>query len=191
MSLLDDLVRNAETVADGYNNLRWRIRNNYANEAIIPKGTTLIGNYSFYNSMLTKAVLPTSVKGIAQSAFNNTPLLLEIEIPSGIEFISPYAFQNSSIREINFPNTLQTIGNLVFWNCTHLENVTFEQGFNCDNLDLSSSVKYSIDTIVSWLNALADRTGNPAYTLTIGSTNIAKLTAEQIAIATNKNWNLA
>lgn len=34
-------------------------------------------------------------------------------------------------------------------------------------------------------------TGQIAYTLTTDPTNFAKLTADQIAIATNKNWNLA
>jgi hypothetical protein len=41
------------------------------------------------------------------------------------------------------------------------------------------------------LEALADRTGETAYTLTIGATNLNKLTAEQKAIAIGKNWNLA
>jgi hypothetical protein len=44
---------------------------------------------------------------------------------------------------------------------------------------------------VSWLNALYDRTGLSAYKLTMGSTNLNKLTNEQKAIATNKNWTLA
>ena len=66
-----------------------------------------------------------------------------------------------------------------------------EQGFNANDLDLSVSTLYTAETIVSWLEALADRTGQSTYTLTIGSTNIAKLTEAEIAIATNKNWTLA
>ena len=66
-----------------------------------------------------------------------------------------------------------------------------EQGFNAKNLALSASTLYTAETIVSWLEALADRTGQSTYTLTIGSTNIAKLTETEIAIATNKNWTLA
>jgi hypothetical protein len=41
------------------------------------------------------------------------------------------------------------------------------------------------------LEALADRTGQTAKTLTMGATNLAKLTDGQKAIATNKNWTLA
>lgn len=41
------------------------------------------------------------------------------------------------------------------------------------------------------VKALFDRTGLEPYTLTIGSENIEKLSDEQIAIFTNKNWTLA
>ena len=45
--------------------------------------------------------------------------------------------------------------------------------------------------MVAMFNSLKDLTGDTAKTLTLGSTNLAKLTAEQKAIATNKNWTLA
>ena len=76
-------------------------------------------------------------------------------------------------------------------NCPSLINVTIESGFNCNNLVLSASTRYTAETIVSWLEALADRTGQTTFKLTIGATNLNKLTAEQKAIATNKNWTLA
>jgi surface protein len=41
------------------------------------------------------------------------------------------------------------------------------------------------------INGLADLTGQTVQTLTLGSTLMAKLTEEDIAIAVNKNWNLA
>ncbi len=40
------------------------------------------------------------------------------------------------------------------------------------------------------INGLADLTGQTAQTLTLGATLIAKLTDEDIAIATNKNWTI-
>lgn len=50
----------------------------------------------------------------------------------------------------------------------------------------------SVDTIVAILENLADVSdrANPP-TLTLGATNLAKLTEEQIAIAEQKGWNLA
>lgn len=41
------------------------------------------------------------------------------------------------------------------------------------------------------INGLADLTGQTAQTLTLGATLTAKLTEEDIAIATNKNWTLS
>lgn len=79
----------------------------------------------------------------------------------------------------------------IFYGCKNLKNITIENNFNANNLDLSASTKYIRGTMVSWLNALADRTNQTTYELTIGSTNLAKLTSEDIAIATNKNWTLA
>lgn len=60
------------------------------------------------------------------------------------------------------------------------------------NLDLSSSRKLTADSIMNVINQAADlsNTGGTA-TLTLGTTNIAKLTEEQIAIANSKGWTLA
>ena len=41
------------------------------------------------------------------------------------------------------------------------------------------------------INGLADRTGQSTLILTLGATLIAKLTEDDIAIATNKNWTIA
>lgn len=47
------------------------------------------------------------------------------------------------------------------------------------------------ETLIQILNNLADRTGQTRYVLTLGAANLEKLTAEQKAIATQKNWTLA
>ena len=60
------------------------------------------------------------------------------------------------------------------------------------SLDLSSSRKLTADSIMNVINEAKDlsETGGTA-TLTLGSTNIEKLTEEQIAIASFKGWTLA
>ena len=122
------------------------------------------------------------------------PYLRKVEFinTSNIISIGSYAFNNcNSLTSINLPDSLTGIGANVFNGCSSLENVTIENGFNCNNLNLSASTRYSVETMVSWFNALADRTGQTSFKLTIGTTNLNKLTAEQKAIATNKNWTLA
>ena len=59
------------------------------------------------------------------------------------------------------------------------------------SVSLSSSSYLTHDSIIGLLNNLKDLTGDTAKTITLGSTNLAKLTDEEKAIATNKNWTLA
>lgn len=56
------------------------------------------------------------------------------------------------------------------------------------SFDLSSSTQFERANLVTVLNNLG--TPTTTQTLTIGSTNLAKLTEEDIAIATQKNWTL-
>ena len=46
-------------------------------------------------------------------------------------------------------------------------------------------------SLLAIINGLADLTGKTQQTLTLGATNKAKLTADEIATATNKNWKIA
>lgn len=60
------------------------------------------------------------------------------------------------------------------------------------NLDLSSSRKLTAESILNVINQAKDLSGTGGTaTLTLGTTNISKLTEEQIAIATSKGWTLA
>lgn len=185
-------------------------------EIIVPDGTVKIGKETFSNyHILIKVILPDSVSEISDGAFyycnnlksitlsKNLTLisgrafrdcrsLAEINIISKIAKISDYAFQSCvSLEKINLPQTLSVISSVAFIGCSKLEFVTLGDGFNADDLNLSVSTLYTRETILQWLNALADRTGQTAYKLTIGATNLAKLTEQDILIATNKNWTLS
>ena len=159
----------------------------------IPESVTTIGTYAFRNcTSLTNITIPNSVTTIGTYAFSDCTSLTNITIPNSVTTIGSYAFSDcSSLKSITIPNSVTSISSNVFRNCTSLTNVTIENGFNANGLNLSASTKYTHDTILSWLNALYDRTGLDAYKLIIGTTNLNKLTDEEKAIATNKNWTLA
>lgn len=59
---------------------------------------------------------------------------------------------------------------------------------NMSNIGLDYSKGLTVDSIVGLLNALPQ--SDKGYSFQIGSTNIAKLSDEQKAIATNKGWTL-
>ena len=56
------------------------------------------------------------------------------------------------------------------------------------DIGLNSSTVLTVDSIVGLLNALPQ--SDKGYSFQIGSANIAKLTDEQKAIATDKGWTL-
>lgn len=182
-------------------------------DLIIPDGIIKIGVYTFgFCTNLKKVIMPNSVIEIGERAFFNCSNLTEIVLSINIEILGNEAFRGTKITEfilggkilriqmsalpitlekINLPKSLVLCHNNAFSGCTKLRDVTFEDGFNCNNVNLSVSTLYTRETILQWLNALADRTGKKAKKLTIGATNLAKLTEEDILIATNKNWTLA
>lgn len=59
---------------------------------------------------------------------------------------------------------------------------------NMSNIGLDYSKQLTVDSIVGLLNALPQ--SDKGYSFQIGSDNIAKLSDEQKAIATNKGWTL-
>ena len=160
----------------------------------IPNGVTKIGGYMFYNcTNLTSVTIPDTVTVVDHNSFRGCSSLTSVTIPDGVVNIGSAAFYGcSSLTTINIPSSVTTIGSTsIFQNCTNLENVTLGKGFNANGLDLSASTLYSPETLKDMLYNLADRTGQTAYTITIGSTNIAKLTEAMIATVTEKNWTLA
>jgi hypothetical protein len=160
----------------------------------IPNTVTVIEGYAFaYSERIRSMYIPDGVRELHDNIFFRCTNMQTVRLPSTITRILDNAFGSCyNLKTINIPALINAqISYSAFWGCQELEYVTIENGFSSNNLTLSASTLYSRDTIVSWLNALADRTSETTYTFTIGSTNIAKLSADDIAIATNKNWNLA
>lgn len=94
------------------------------------------------------------------------------------------------IGKLNFKNaTVQTNNNNIFWGCNSL--IDIEEITNISvSLNFSACNLLNHSTLLKILNGLVDLTGEEAKTLTLGATNLAKLTDEEKAIATDKNWIL-
>ena len=96
--------------------------------------------------------------------------------------------------------TLQNTQNITsaYWqNCFKSCSALINLSIDCLNvtgsqIDFSNCTKLSVESLVNILNALSDNTSfATTYTVKFGATNLAKLTAEQKQIATNKNIALA
>lgn len=89
------------------------------------------------------------------------------------------------IPQLDMSNVTETFN--MFDGCTNLKSILMTN--IGANLDISASTKFERTDLVTILNNL--KTVTSATTLTMGATNLAKLTEEDKAIATNKGWTLA
>ena len=79
----------------------------------------------------------------------------------------------------------------VFDGCSALENVVFKGTLNCNNM-VVSACPLTKESLLSLLGILRDNTGTTnKNSITLGTTNLAKLTDAEKAIATQKGWTLA
>lgn len=131
----------------------------------------------------------SSLQTMATNVFENCCSLEEIILPVCFA-IDNYAFSGCvNLTYISIPSCTYA-GTGAFKECINISQVDLGDSFNCNNLDLSVSTKYSVETLVNMLNSLKNRKGETAYTLILGTTNLAKLSAEQKKVATDKNWVL-
>lgn len=111
-----------------------------------------------------------------------------------LDFGAAFARWSNTCEELN-------ISGLNLERCTSMKNTFIDTAFKVircvglklPNIDMSTiglhtSTALTVDSIVGLLNALPQ--SDKGYSFQIGSDNIAKLSDEQKAIATNKGWTL-
>lgn len=161
----------------------------YIKNIVFPDSVTDIGGSAFFEcSNIESVILPSNLTLINSNSFQGCTKLKEIYIPEGVTRIAQNAFYGDPISTIYLPSTLTSMGAGVF-STQYFRDVALGQGFNL-SLNIGAG-SYTVDCMLDMFEALKDNTGTTAKTLTLGATNLAKLTEEQKQIATDKNWNLA
>ena len=97
-----------------------------------------------------------------------------------------YCSSLTTVPEMDVSNVTEM--DYMFRSCSSLTDLGGFIGLKC-SLDLHYS-PLTHDSLMNIINKAADVTTSPA-TLTLGSTNLAKLSDEEKAIATAKGWTLA
>lgn len=77
----------------------------------------------------------------------------------------------------------------VFSGCTALKNLTIDGSIGKNGFNVSAC-PLTHDSLMSIINALENKTSG-TFSVTLGATNLAKLTDAEKAIATQKGWTLA
>ncbi len=93
-----------------------------------------------------------------------------------------------TIKELRFGERNTFDG--TFISARALANLT-ATGTIAVNIDFNYCTKLTKESLLSIINALKDNAGGTTLTLTLGTTNLNKLTDEEKAVATQKGWTLA
>ena len=136
---------------------------------------------------------PNGRSEIKQYVFYNYKNLKNLTIGKDVTVIKTNAFGNcTSLTDVVINGNLTALG-YAFVGCTALTNITVNGTLKAtdNSFSFSASNNLTVESMVSIMNAFLDNTGSTQRTVYFGSTNLAKLTAAQKAIAIDKNLKLA
>ena len=146
--------------------------------------------WSNCDKLTTFPQLDTSNGTNFNSAWQNCVSLTEfpaLDLSKGTDFGSAWYWCSSltTMPALDLSNGTNFYN--AWYNCTSLTTLG---GFGAikENFDLSTSTLLTAESIMNVITQAATVTGK---TMTLGSTNLAKLTDEQKAVATSKGWTLA
>lgn len=134
---------------------------------------TILDNYC-YGCTNLKTISFKNLTNLKQMsrAFYNCSSLVEVG-EADVSSVTSYRYDFSS----------------TFYGCTSLEKIHLKH--IKVSMDISSSTKFTEEALVEILNNLDNPYSTSSRTFKMGSTNLAKLTDEEKAIATSKGWILA
>lgn len=154
-------------------------------------------NYAFYNVGWTPttyrpkyAVKPTTASYAYMYSTVENIELIDLSECEGCTATFSTCRNLKEITRCIMGASISTVNNM-FRSCENLEKVGFEGVFSKSGLTLQWSDKLTKESILSLFNILADVSGSGGdYVLTIGTTNLAKLTTAEKQIATQKGWDI-
>lgn len=137
--------------------------------------------------------LPTTgIVTLSNAMFSGCTSLISITIPDGVTSLGNWMCSNCTALEmISLPSSIASMNNTnSFNNCSAVTDIMLGENWNyAANFSFTNILTH--DSMVAMLENLADLTGQTAKTLTLGETNLARLSEEEKAVATAKNWALA
>lgn len=132
-------------------------------------------------------------------AFQNCNSLLEVDLSifdssecNQIQNMFDYCYCLKTIDISGWDMSLITNTSNTFRGCYSLENlITDGCTMPAISFKLNDSPLLTVDSLVGVIAALPVLADGTSATLTLGATNTAKLTADQLAVATEKGWTVA
>lgn len=159
----------------------------------IPNLVTSLGSYSFSACHSLKTIEGIErLESIGTNCFDEcVELQGSITFNAKLQSLLDSVFRNCfSITEFVFLGVPDQIKNTAFTNCVNVTNFSIPQGWNID-LYLNSMLNLNEECVQNITDNIADLTGLESKILQFHADVKAKLTDEQIATITGKNWTLA
>ena len=155
------------------------------------KVTNMYSTFSFCFYLTTVPLFDTSNVTNMEKMFKNCSRLTTVQLfntskVTNMREMFQYCGEISIIPQLNVANVVNMID--IFNNCYSIKEIHM---ININaNLDIHASTKFTREALLEIIGNLKAQTSG-TKTLTMGSTNLAKLTDDDKAIATNKGWTLA
>jgi hypothetical protein len=125
---------------------------------------------------------------IADNSFSYTNFE-EFKIPSGITYIGAVSLcANYMMKKVYIPASVIFIGTNCFNPAPALIEIIIEDGWVAPTFSLAEALRMPARAFVDFFNKLGRTI--ITQTITLGATNLAKLTPAEIAIATNKGYTI-
>ena len=153
--------------------------------------TNMYGMFGFCESLTSVPLFDTSMVTNMSSMFRDCSSLTSVPLfdTSNVESMFFMFSGCSSLTSVPlFDTSKVTNMSNMFYKCSSLTTLGGFTGLKV-NLDLSSCPLLTKESILNVFNKAANVKSSPK-TLTLGTTNLGKLTSAEKAIATNKGWVL-
>ena len=157
-------------------------------------GTSFFEMFGYCGNLTTIPQLDTSNGTSFDGMFTvcrNLTTIPQLDTSKGKSFKSMFGYcvNLTTIPQLDTSNGTNFTDMFVL--CHALKNISFVAGCIKKSIWFARSDKLTDESIQSIIDGLADLTGQTAQTITFHTTIKNKLTEEQIASATSKNWNIA
>lgn len=193
-----DCPKNTLDLSDGVKN-SFRVTEELHKIVLPTNMSNVLNMYSCFNGCgsIKSITLPSSLPNVTNmyGCFSSCGSLTSITLPEFplVKSIG-YCFANcSSLTSITLPDLPNvTVMSACFGYCTSLQNLVIgninPNITTLTNWFISTCTRLTVESLVNIMNALPTITSTK--TCTIGTTNLAKLSPEQLAIATSKGWTI-
>lgn len=173
----------------------------YLNSPLV-SGRSYVGNFKEIPNINTSYM--TSMTSMFSGCTSLTSISkLNTDKVTAMNYMFYACYSLTTIPQLNAGNVTNT--DQMFYSCSALTTLggllNLGQAYSTSQsanyyyyeLVLSTCTALTYDSLMNVINNLYDikTKGCNAQSLTLGSTNIAKLTSEEIAIATNKGWTVS